>query len=487
MNIVKVISKNNKFMKKITKENKNELEREIEKEREKEKEKEKEKETEQENKIKEEEDFKKKLEENQLKIMTEFKGVKLSYSDYIMSKIKHHKRTINNSVKVLYGKEKDEKNTNNFIKMKKLKILQTSKSALELSDLSQKAKRLSQKINYHVDKIKKSHEDLTALNSLYLDNSLFPKRIKNYYTKDINSNSQDKNNYIEAIRKKNLRNNFDFVSRNYHKQLNLAFMKYNPLIYSNNLKMLLQVSPAIRDDVSKTKLEIEGDIKTMKDKHLHAKIFKQIKTTKYSRSKSIDYFELNRTKHVDSKNTEIKNGPILPNIEGNKSPENKKENIKSRNIILQRINKRESKKNLAIFNKQNEDDNILFNISREIEKYMKDDNIRNKIDNHLQDYNHFKYMSLFNKKEENKNSVFKPKDYYYLQKEKINRLFEDLYVKQLKNKTLEEERIFGNKLRMKRNSYFNKMTFDMKSSLGDLDNYISNNGINLDENQEEKL
>ena len=50
------------------------------------------------------------------------------------------------------------------------------------------------------------------------------------------------------------------MTNNYHKQLNLAFLNFNPLKYSNNLKILLNLSQSVRDDISKTKLEIEEDI-----------------------------------------------------------------------------------------------------------------------------------------------------------------------------------------------------------------------------------
>ena len=86
--------------------------------------------------------------------------------------------------------------------------------------------------------------------------------------------------------------------------------------------------------------------------------------------------------------------------------------------------------------------------------------------------------------EDKNNSVFKPRDYYYLQKAKINNMFGDLYIKKLKARILEEERNLGNKLRLKKNDYFNKISFDMKKSLGEFDNNIKNNEINLEKNEE---
>ena len=130
------------------------------------------------------------------------------------------------------------------------------------------------------------------MNALYLDNKIFQsktnKNNKRYFNSlsksenikfpntpnNIIESQEDKlneNNYRQALYKKDKRNNFLFVNSNYRNQLNRAFMKFNPLIYLNNLKILLQVSPSIRDDVAKTKKEVEEDINQLCDKHRYSK------------------------------------------------------------------------------------------------------------------------------------------------------------------------------------------------------------------------
>ena len=447
---------------------------------------------------KKEEEFKKKLENNKLKVMTTFKKIKTSNTDGIIPKIKHHKRLVNNSFKLLIGEEKDE-NNQNHLKVKKLKILHSSKSSLEMPHISKNIKTLSRKINFQVNKVKKSHEDLTALNALYLDNSLFPERktMSNSSFNIFDSNPQENKNYEEAIRKKNLRNNFEFINKNYHRQLNLAFLKYNPYIYSNNLKRLLQVSQAVRDDISRTKLEVEGDIKSMYDTRKHNKIIHKIKTSKNSGSKSIDYLEPNLFKISENKNffDSTKNSSngiggnlgkkkfsFLPSLGGNKSPGNKKNSIIKFGIGL-KYNKRDSRKSLEIYDDKSDDDFKLLNISKEIEKYIGDENINEKIDNQVKDYKRYKYMSLFKNIED---SGFKPKDYYYLQKNKINGMFGDLYIKQLKNRIQAEETNLGNKLRMNKNDYFNKINIDMKTSLREFYDNMVKKKINLQKDIEDE-
>ena len=206
---------------------------------------------------KEEEELQKKFNFNKLKVLNEFKKIKNTFSDDIIPKIKHHKRLVLNSTKILIGDEAQQYNLN-FGKTKNSKELQSSKSALDATCISDKAKMLRRKINYHINKVKKSHEDLTSLNGLYLDNTIFPEKNA---TSNINNisliNSQEQtSNYNEAIFKRKLRRNFDFISNNYHKKLNFAFSKYNPVTYMNNLKRLIQISPEVREDVSKIKLDV---------------------------------------------------------------------------------------------------------------------------------------------------------------------------------------------------------------------------------------
>ena len=221
-----------------------------------------------------EEYFQKKLEKNEYKIQTTFKKIKNLYSDDIIPKIIQYNRVITNSIKSLNGEETDEKGKINLKKIKlKLKELKKSKTVLNLQGKSEeKMEILRRKINYHVNKVKKSHEDLTALNALYLDNSLFTTKNNN---KSISINrsgiffnpKENKSlNYEEAINNKNLRNNFVLNSNLYHKQLNNAFIKYNPVIHLNNLKILAQLSPIVREDITKIKLDVDEDIKQIQNK-----------------------------------------------------------------------------------------------------------------------------------------------------------------------------------------------------------------------------
>lgn len=441
-------------------------------------------------------DLHKKFNFNKLKVLNEFKKIKNTFSDDIIPKIKHHKRLVLNSTKILLGDEAQQYNLN-FGKTKNSKELQSSKSALDATCISDKAKMLKRKINYHINKVKKSHEDLTSFNSLYLDNTIFPEKNATSNVNNISViNAQEKtSNYNEAIFRRKLRRNFDFISNNYHKQLNFAFSKYNPGAYLNNLKKLLQISPEVREEVTKTKLEVEKDIKHFNDKYKFNKLFKKIKTTKNARKKKLDYFEpiINNSNDIlkninsnsvknEGENIKIIVLPILKELKVNTI----KRDTRIKNNFLKKLIRKETKKILDTAFRQYDEIKQLHSISKEIEKYIDDDNIDKNIDKNIHDFMEFKQLDFIQKKGGNSTkSIFKPKDYYQTQKNKINKMVGDLYIKSLKAKIQEEERILGRKIRIKKVDYFNQMNSEMKSCLNEFDETMARNSIDLEKNKEE--
>ena len=379
-----------------------------------------------------EKEFEKRLEDNELKIMTTFKKIKTNISDYIIHKIRHHKRMVNNSLKILYGKKKEEEKQKTLVKIKKIKILTKSKSSLNFSNISKNIKNLKKIINSKINKVNKSQEDLALLNNLDNDNKI------------------------------NSKNKFQYLTNNYHKQLNLAFLNFNPLKYSNNLKILLNLSQSERDDISKTKLEIEEDINKINSKKIRSKIFQKIKTSKNSNKKF-----------------------RLPNILLDKTYNfNKKESRNKKEIGIN-ISKNKSKENTNIFeNDYNSKINKLHNLSKEIDKYIGDENIKEKIDKHVDDFYKYKNESFFNN--DYKDSIFKPKNYYLVQDNKINEMFAELNFRKSKYKIKEENiKKLCNKLAMHKTEFFDKINFDMKSTFKDLDDFINSQKIDINKKEQE--
>ena len=459
-------------------------------------------------KKKSEEAFNKKLKKNQFKIMTTFKKIKNLYSDGIVPLIKHHKRAVGDFLQDLMGDERDYKKSN--LKNRKKNEIQTSKSLNNKSHMSDNAKYLSNKIKMQIDKVRKKQDDITALNALYLNNNKSftdIEQLSNSNNRYINNNknnstnldrTEKKENYEEALRKKKLRNNFELITNNYHQKLNDAFSKFNPKMNLNNLKMLIQLSPTMRDDISKIKEEVDGDIKDITDKNRYHKQYERIlkknqqsKSTKLLdpklyKSDEIVQKSLSTKNHTSSINNKRKSTLILPKI---KKPvsllKNRDESIKME--ILKRMKNKDTKKAMSIMDEQNEQIHRLHNISQQINSYIESENISQKIDSHLNDYKMYKYLEFLKKRQQAKNSAFKPRDYFVYQNKKINDLYNDLYINKLESRILDKQRKYHESLLSNRAGYFNKMNDDLKNSLKEFDNNISSSGINLDENQENNL
>ena len=453
-----------------------------------------------------EEEFQRKLDKNQFKVMTTFKKIKNQYSDGITHKIKHHKRVVGDSLKDLMGEENDEHNNINHKKNLESKDMKVSKSSVNISHKSELVEKLSKKIQLQINKVKKSHEDLTALNALYLDNSNTVPENNESNNRNINNlnnliKSSDFSNYDEAIRKKKLRNNFELIANRYHKGFSKAFItKFNPDQYLSSLKLLIQLSPTMREDITKIKNDVEGDIKSITDKNRFHKRYKRFmeKKVKNNSFQMMDP-QLYKPEEIAPKSSTVKNAEIngdlnkrknsifLPNIGNDKAVINSNRDNKIKMGIVRKLQKKDSKKIMSIADHQFDYMKRLHNITKEIDHYIAKDNIGKKIDSNLQDFKMYKYMSIFKDNDDNKNSGFKPKDYYLLQKNKINGLFGDLYINKLEARVLEKERKLTDKLRINKEDYFLKINNEMKNSLNDFDNNIRSKSIDIDENPQNNL
>ena len=450
-----------------------------------------------------EEDFQKKLEKNQFKIMTTFKKVRSQYSDGIIPIIKHHKREIGDSLKHLMGEDNYERERIKQKRLLQLKDLKASKSSSDISHMSPGARALTKKIRFQINKVKKSHEDLTALNALYLDNSNSFKEINNNDRYKNNFNlikSLDSSNYEEAIRKKNLRNNFELMGDKFHKGLSKAFInKFNPDKYLDSLKTLIKASPTVRDDVTKTKKEIEDDIKNITDKSKYRKRYKRLieKKIKNNSLQMLDP-QLYKPEEIGKKSNTVKkvemspdfekkkNSIFLPNIGGRKNFMNNRDNRIKMGIVA-KLQKNENKKIMNTVEQQFDHMNKLYNITKEIDNYIGNENIEQKIETNMHDYKMHKYLNSLKKNDDKEISIFKPKDYYFLQRHKIDDLFGDLLINKLKTRVLDKERKLTDKLKLNKYDYFSKIVNEMKISLNEFDNNMNSNKIDIKENPKNGL
>ena len=468
-----------------------------------------------------------KIEENQYNDIKIWRQNQNTSSDGIIQKIKSYKRLVKDSLKNITGEENEDINKIKEITKKK-NILKDSNSSKNLDRVSENAKKILNNINKHIRKIKESNEDITALNALYLDNTIFDNRInknKNNKNKISQNNSLNKignlqdvnlisdDNYNKAIEKKDGRNNFVYVNNNYRRQLDKSFMKFNPLVYLNNLKVLLQVSPSVKEDVKKTKNDIEEDIKWLCDKNKYRKKFyaymaknnrsRSVETNNYSIYKSNDNINFNRKKkliintNINSNNVSqgeiarstknIANKPkfvILPKIiRESKSPKG----LSIGKNIFEKLKKKELQKSISIKDQKIDEYNQMCDITKEIDGFIGKQNINEKVDKFIYDYklhNYFKNLrDNENKANINININIKKKDYYIEQKSKINDMLGNLYINKIQKRVKEKEQFYGDKIKRDKNDYFLKIDNELQKSLNEFDNNIILNQINLNDSE----
>ena len=465
-----------------------------------------------------------KFEENQYKDIKIWKQKQNTSSDGIIQKIMNYKRLVKDSLRNITGEENDDINKIKEITKKK-NIFKASKSSQDIDLVSENAKKILNNINKHIKKIKESNEDITALNALYLDNTIFEnKKNKNKNKNNISkispnnslnkiSNSQEVNlipddNYNKAIEKKEGRNNFVYVNNTYRRQLDKSFMKFNPLVYLNNLKVLLRASPLIKDDVKKTKNDVEEDIKFLCDKRKYQKKFNAY-LAKNNRSRSVEANNQNIYKSNDNINFNRKKKLIINtniNINSNNASQEdihspKNINNKPKFVILpkiirevkspkdlsigknifEKLKKKEYLKSQNIKDQKIDEINKMYDITKEIGSFIGKKNINEKVDKFIYDY---KLQNYYRNLRDNENkSNIKSKDYYLEQKSKINDMLGNLYINKIQKRAKEKEQFYGDKIRRDKNDYFLKIDNELQKSLNEFDNNIILNQINLNDSE----
>ena len=200
----------------------------------------------------------------------------------MLEKMLHQKRIMKNSVELLNEEEKTDKNKEKIFNLKN-KEYKRSLSSNIVDGVSPYAKTILLKIGKHIKRMKKSISDITKMNGLYLEqnarntfqlenkqkNEDTPKlNFKNIHLDSILKNDTNNRTYLnnntnlknylsdddddkseERHKKEDYVKNFMYVNDNYRKQLNFAFLKYNPISHLENLKILIQADPSIRKDI----------------------------------------------------------------------------------------------------------------------------------------------------------------------------------------------------------------------------------------------
>ena len=428
----------------------------------------------------------------------------------MVDKMHLQKKYMKNYVELLNDEEKTDKNKEKIYKSKN-KEFKRSLSTNIIEGVSSNARNILLKIGKHIKKMKKSISDITKMNGLYLEQNArntmkFENRQKNKTSSKFNfkniqldnllkdddnsnktflSNENKKSGvknilstdngdlYGEKHKKEDYMKNFMYVNDNYRKQLNFAFLKYNPISHLENLKILIQADPSIRKDISKIKEEVEEDIKWKCDKfHFRKKYLNFI--SKNPRSTSVQPMPLS-PRPINSK---TKN--ILPSIKSNLlkekkiiSPQHSK--LKTINFFDKIRNKENQKYNNQKEQKIEEINNML-TATTEINNLIKNENICDKINLFKTDYEQRMYYS---NRDNKKNNSLINKDYFLEDKKKIVDKIGNVFCFQIAKNTKEKEKQLKGKI-INENKKINKRLKDGKKNiLDEIYTYIESNQIKL--------
>ena len=466
--------------------------------------------------------------QNKKSTMTKFWSQKYNVlPEGMPQKLNYQRRQMKYYVDLLNEEtRKDRRKKKDLLKLKRSESQNGGSSRTE-QHLSKHVKKMLEKIGKNVNHIKKSILDITKMNGLYLEDKakktffrthhinngsftknnsaieinrkMIPKKLslkKNENENDINKegnqtfsiNQEDKNEKVN--KKDDYAKNFVYVNDNYRRQLNFAFLKYNSEQHLENLKFLVESDPSIREDINGIIQEVEKDIKWKCDKRHFAKKYYNL-IEKYKRSRSM--------KEINEKNEKENNKNILPDIHNNKKNFKNRtttKNFKQKSFrkIYNQINygMKYNKKELSKLNAQKEQTkeemNHMLIASKEIDNFIQDNNINNKIDMFKTDYARqiYGYFSDNGPKESN----LLKKDYFLDDKANIVQKIGNVFSFKMDKTVNEQEKMFKGKIYDEAKKFRKRIIDGKKNALDEFNGYITTYQIKLpnnNKNENEKL
>ena len=220
----------------------------------------------------------------EIKIYTQQENLR---NENIIGKIKRDQEDILNYAEVLNEEENNQRKKKHYKKKTKEIDENSEKSEKKLSD---KSSKIINDVNKIISNMNQSTEELKKLNALFLigtskkinktsniQSQNLPELNNSKEIKDEKLIEEDEKNKLENKKKKPL--NFTYINDNYRKQLNRAFMNFNPIIHLGNLNLLRKADPSINEDIEKLEKHIDEDLKSIIDpyyyKHQYEKLLKE--------------------------------------------------------------------------------------------------------------------------------------------------------------------------------------------------------------------
>ena len=158
----------------------------------------------------------------------------------------------------------EEENNDKKKKIKKSSNSDLNKNLEKNTLLSDVAFRIVNDVDKIIKNMNDSTEELKKLNALYLigtSKKINKSNLRSQTLPSVNNKiSQELKDEI-AINENNKKNpvNFKYINENYRKQLNRAFLNFNPIIHLGNLNILRKADPAINENIEKLSKHIDED------------------------------------------------------------------------------------------------------------------------------------------------------------------------------------------------------------------------------------
>ena len=158
----------------------------------------------------------------------------------------------------------EEENTKNSKKSKNSQNISKQNEQYDSScNLSETVQKIVNDVSKTIKNINQSTEEIKKLNALYLINT----------TQKINKKDTSS---LPPIEEKKQPANFKYINDNYRKQLNKAFLNFNPIIHLGNLNILRKADPEINSDIEKLTKHIDEDLIEITNKNYYHNQYEKI-------------------------------------------------------------------------------------------------------------------------------------------------------------------------------------------------------------------
>ena len=456
------------------------------------------------------------------------------YPEGMPQKMNYQKRFMKYMVDLLNEETHKDRKKKKLFSIYKSENGKTATSGIE-EHLSDNVKKILKKIGKNVDHIKKSILDITKMNELYLEEkakkTFFKKTLRNTVPLKDNKNqsaldlkvknkealkrlnfkkTQSEINIRGNLNKTFLKNkidnsefhekkndytqNFVKVNDNYRRQLNFAFLKYNADQHLGNMKFLIQSDPSIREDVSNIIQEVQNDIDWKCDKKHFYKKYLNLKE-KYDRIRRLKLLHEKEQAKLKAKEKEKENSKEkLPNINNNNNLKRTRTKSFKQKSFANIFNKlsyglKYNKKELSKLKEQKEQSKEVMNhmliASKEIDNFIQDDNINNKIDMFKTDY--FKQIYGYypiNDNNESNNINLLDKDYFLEEKENIVKKIGNVFSFKMDKNVNEQEKLYKGKIYDEAKKFRKRIVDGKKSALDEFNGYITTYQVKLPNDKE---